>query len=179
MNQDHVAKLEALLFTHGSPLTKKSAASFLGCKVDEIDSIADALAKERLASGVVPVDDGTSLSLVSSPRLDHFMQQVHQKEKTAPLSNAAQETLSLIAYAGPITKIDLDFLRGVNTQYTTRQLLVRGLIQEVSVGKARAFDVTADLLSHLGVSKKGDLPEYAEIHESLRKGLEEVGGNER
>ena len=178
MKRHRTAQLEALLFTHGSPLTRKSAAVFLGCSLDEVDSIASSLAEERRESGVIVVNDGVSLSLTSSPGLSDFMRGVNAKERTAPLSNAAQETLAIIAYVGPIVKTDLDFLRGVNTQYTVRQLTVRGLIQETVSVKSRALEVTAEFLAHLGARRKQDLPEYAAIHRSLHQGLEAARGDE-
>lgn len=165
-----VAQLEALLFTRGSPVTKKNAATSLSCSLEELDRVVAVLSEAHC--GVVVVDDGVSLSLASSPEVGDFLQKIHKKERTASLSHAAQETLSIIAYLGPVAKVDLDFLRGVNTQYTLRQLTIRGLVQETVVGKTRAYEITGEFLSHLGMQRKQELPEYEEISSTLQKGIQ-------
>jgi segregation and condensation protein B len=87
--------------------------------------------------------------------------------------------LSIISYAGPITRADIEYIRGVNSSFTVRSLLMRGLIErEVDPKRANAYIYSAsfDLLRHLGLSNNEDLPEYqkykdlvAHLHKSLQE----------
>ena len=117
------------------------------------------------------LDDGSRVALATNPALREFIQHTRSEDQNAPLSKASQETLSIIAYAGPIAKVDLDFLRGVNTQYTVRRLAVRGLIQEQKEGGKKMLVVTVDFLSHLGLQKTKDLPDYKTVRRDILEGL--------
>ena len=159
MNKE-IQKLEALLFTAGAPVAKRNLIKQIGCDNEALEHLLEMLQKERKESGVTMVDDGTQVVLTTNPSLADFIEQMEEKNKTAPLSRASQETLSIIAYAGPITKTDLDFLRGVNTHYTLRQLTMRGLIQDEQREHTKMVSVTTEFLQHLGVQKKEEMQEY-------------------
>ena len=174
-----LAQLQAVLFTAGAPVSKKHLVKVIGCKPEELEKLAAELREEYAESGVVLVDDGSHIALVTNPALEEFIGQMHQKDRETPLSRPAQETLSIIAYAGPISKIDLDFLRGVNTQYTVRRLSIRGLIREEKKGHSRLLTVTVDFLAHLGIQRIEELPEYEttrqSIWESIKSAKEKMG----
>ena len=167
-------KLEAVLFTSGASISKKRLADLIGCSRDRLDQLLDDLRNLRKESGVVLVDDGSQVVLATHPKLEEFIERTQKEEQESPLSKAAQETLSIIAYVGPIAKIDLDFLRGVNTQYTLRRLAMRGLIRTGRERSARTVAITTDFLQHLGVQKTEDLPEYIDIRQSILTGLQSV-----
>ena len=165
------AKLQAVLFTSGAPVTKKRLMSVLPCRGDELEQLLKELRSTLQNSGLDIIDDGTKVALATSPDMREYITQLQQEDRTAPLSQASQETLAIIVYGGPIAKTDLDFLRGVNTQYTVRRLMIRALIQESKVEKGRMFTVTVDLLRHLGVRTITELPEYESIRKSIQDGL--------
>jgi len=87
------------------------------------------------------------------------------------------ETLSVIAYNGPIARSTVDYLRGVNSGYIMRNLLVRGLINRRPDPERPyifLYDVSFDFLKHLGLSKKEELPEYdkyKDLSEKFKIGL--------
>ena len=111
-------KLEALLFVGGVGMPKKQLAKQVGCGGERLEQLLAQLREQRAESGVIVVDDGVQVALATNPALADFMEEVQQAEEAAPLSKAMQETLSIIAYAGPIAKVDLDFLaRGEYTVY--------------------------------------------------------------
>jgi segregation and condensation protein B len=86
------------------------------------------------------------------------------------LGKAGLETLAIILYQGPISRADIDYIRGVNSQFIVRNLLIRGLIERVdNPTDARSFlyKTTLDLLSHLGISKIQDLPEYDQVRRDI------------
>lgn len=167
-------KLEAVLFTSGSAVAKKRLMKMIKCDDEQLEDLLQTLKENRGDSGVLIVDDGAYVALTTNPSLETFMEDMQEEDSTAPLSRAAQETLSIIAYAGPIAKVDLDFLRGVNTQYTLRRLTIRGLIQDEQKGQTRAIMATVDFLLHLGIQKIEDLPEYSDIRRAMLNGLRAI-----
>ena len=93
-----------------------------------------------------------------------------KEERERDLGRAGIETLSIVAYKGPVSKKEIEYIRGVNSQYALRSLLLRGLIErknnetgERGVG----YNITGDALRFLGLSRVGDLPEYEEIKKQL------------
>ena len=171
---DPLQKLEAALFVSGAAVTKKHLMKLIACDSGQLEHYLQELSQKRKESGVVLVDDGTRVLLATNPSLEVFMKNMQGGDRTEPLSKAAQETLAIIAYAGPIAKIDLDFLRGVNTQYILRRLAVRGLISEkVQQGK-RIAEVSADFLLHLGIQKTEELPNYETIRQEVADGIQSI-----
>ena len=167
-------KLEAVLFTSGEGVPKRQLAKMIGCDDGRLEQLLGQLREQRSESGVVVVDDGVQVALATHPVLADFMEEVRQAEETAPLSKAMQETLSIIAYAGPIAKVDLDFLRGVNTRYTLRRLAMRGLIQDERKGRTRLVSPTVEFLLHLGVQQVEELPDYAVVRQKILDGVQAV-----
>ena len=153
---------------------EKQLAKQVGCGDGQLERLLEQLRERRSESGVVVVDDGVQVALVTHPSLADFMEDARAAEETAPLSRVMQETLSIIAYAGPIAKVDLDFLRGVNTQYTLRRLAMRGLIQDERDGRTRLVSASVDFLLHLGVQQVSELPEYATIRQKILDGIQSV-----
>ena len=93
------------------------------------------------------------------------------------MSRSAQEVLAIILFKNGATRSDIDFIRGVNSTYTLRSLVLRGMIERVNDDtdnrKARYLP-THDLFAFLGITKKEDLPEYSEIIKSLEEISEKV-----
>ena len=174
MNDGLLQKLEAVLFAGGAGIPKKQLAKHIGCDTEQLEQLLGALQEQRTESGVVIADDGVQVALATNPSLADFMKEVRKEEETAPLSKAMQETLSIIAYAGPIAKVDLDFLRGVNTQYTLRRLAMRGLIQDERKGRVRLVSISIEFLLHMGVQQAEELPDYATIRQKILDGAQAV-----
>ena len=164
-----IKQLEAVLFVSGAPVGKKKLVDLLGCSDDDLNAMINELnGRER---AVVIVDDGARIVLAVDPSVREFAESVRKSEEEAPLSVSARETLSIIAYAGPISKAHLDFLRGVNTQYILRRLLMRGLIHEERKAGERLLAVTVDFLQHLGLKRKEEMPEYEAISRSIQESI--------
>ena len=80
------------------------------------------------------------------------------------------ETLSIILYQGPISRSDIDYIRGVNSQFILRNLLIRGLIERIdNPNDARSFlyKVSINLLANLGINKIEELPEYEQVKKDI------------
>jgi segregation and condensation protein B len=108
--------------------------------------------------------------LGTSKELSPLIEKLTKDELTRDLGKAGLETLSIVLYQGPLARADIDYIRGVNSQFILRALLIRGLVERIDNPKdARSYlyKPTLDLLSHLGVSKIADLPEYEQVRKDI------------
>ena len=140
-------------------------AKIFGVKEEEISSGLALLEEElkREERGLTLIQDKGRIQLVTKPDFSKLLEDITKEEFTEDLTPAGLETLSIVAYAGPISRADLEFIRGVNSSFTLRSLLMRGLVERAADPKrANAFVYTTsfDLLKRLGLSKNSELPEY-------------------
>lgn len=157
--------IEALLFVYGEPLEIKRIAKIL--KVEE-SVIADALKEleqEYLSKnrGLSLIVNNSRVQLATKPEFASLLEDFIKEEFKENLTPASLETLSLIAYLGPLSRAQIDYYRGVNSSFILRSLLVRGLIERLSDPKrpnTYLYQTSFDLLKYLGISKAEDLPEY-------------------
>ncbi len=160
---EHVAnKIEALLFALGRPMSRPELAKKLACKDAELDAGIAALAA-RLTGGVALVDDGASVELRTSAEAHALIEQIQKEEYSREVGRAGLEALAAILYRGPLTRAEIDFIRGVNSTQTLRTLTMRGLVRKVPNPKdERSFlyEPTTELFATLGITSKADLPEY-------------------
>jgi segregation and condensation protein B len=166
---DVAIKLEALLFAVGRPMSKKELAAKLSVSLEDLNVATKSVAKKE-GSGVVVVDDGSNLELRAAPEAAQMIEEIRREELSREVGRAGLEALAAILYRGPLTRSEIDFIRGVNSSQTLRTLLMRGLIRKVSNPKdERSFlyEPTTDLLAQLGVTTLTDLPQYNEIKQKL------------
>ena len=163
-------QIEAILFWKAEPVQIRKLAEMLS--VDEQSLNVGILELETILKdrGLTLVRTADEIMLGTSKELSSLIEKLTRDELNRDLGKAGLETLSIILYQGPITRAEIDYIRGVNSQFVVRNLLVRGLIERVDNPKdARSFlyKTTLDLLSLLGVSKIEDLPEYANIRAEI------------
>jgi len=105
--------------------------------------------------------------MVSSPENAKIIQEFIKDETTGELSKPSLEALTIIAYRGPVSKIDLDRIRGVNCALILRNLLIRGLIEGKFDKKKNEtyYAATFDFIRFLGLNKINDLPDYIRLHQ--------------
>jgi len=164
------AKIEAILFWKAEPVSVKKLASLLNIKVEEVKAALAELEKNLIGRGVTLVQTDEDVMLGTAKELSPLIEQLTKDELTRDLGKAGLETLSIVLYQGPISRADIDYIRGVNSQFILRALLIRGLVERVENPKdARSYlyKTTLDLLSHLGISKVGDLPEYEQVRKEI------------
>jgi segregation and condensation protein B len=174
------AKIEAILFWKAEPISIKKLAALLSTEQNEDsrDKISAADVKASLSElenilkgrGVTLVQTEDEVMLGTAKELSPLIEQLTKEELTRDLGKAGIETLSIILYQGPISRADIDYIRGVNSQFILRALLIRGLVERVdnpSDARSYLYKPTLDLLSHLGVSKIGELPEYNQVRRDI------------
>ncbi len=167
-------KIEALLFALGRPLSRAELAKILDASVDDVAAALATLHDSQ--GGVVLVDDGKEVELRVGAESAALIEKVRKEEYARDTGKAGLEALSAILYRGPLTRSEIDFIRGVNSSQTLRTLTLRGLVRKVPNPKdERSFlyEPTTELLAGLGVSRPQDLADYAEVRQKLQQ-LEEA-----
>ena len=178
------AQIEALLFLHSEPLSKTELAKILGKNSEEIENALFVLEERLEMRGIILLSKEEEVMLATSPEMSEIIERMRKEELSKELGKAGLETLSIVLYKAPITRSEIDYLRGVNSNFILRNLLIRGLIEKVSNPqdqRSYLYKPTFELLSFLGIKQVEDLPEYGKIHQKMEKvdlALKEGGNSE-
>jgi len=161
--------IEGLLFYKASPLRKTAL-----CKQFEVDEPTLKIALEALktrleGSALMLVETESEVQLMTVPELDPLIESVRKDEMKRDIGKAGAETLAIVLYKGPVSRAEIDRIRGVNSSFILRNLLVRGLVERETEKNSSLFSITPALLSHLGVSNKTELRDYAKVLDQLEK----------
>ena len=163
------SKIESLLFVSAKPLTASQLADFLKTEKKAIIESADELLADykKSQTGIQIIKDGLKYQMVSAPENAKVIQEFIKDETTGELSKPSLETLTIIAYRGPVSKFDLDRIRGVNCALILRNLLIRGLIEgKFNKTKNETFyAVTFDFIRFLNLNEIKDLPDFEKLHQ--------------
>lgn len=156
------ARIEALLFYKGEPVSVRFLAETLGVTEDEVREGFKELSQELTGRGIMLVQNGDEAMIGTTPVMGSLIESLLKEELSKDLGKAGLETLAIVLYRGPVARSEINYIRGVNSNYILRALLVRGLIEkdESSSVRSTVYRPTFELLSYLGVSKVEDLPEY-------------------
>src|SRR3989344_288374 len=161
-------KIESLLFFKGEPVTAGFLAKTLGVSEDDARRGLADLEQSLSGRGIILMQNGEEYMLASSPEMGQTIEGLLKEELGKELGKAGLETLATVLYRGPISRSEINYLRGVNSNYILRALLVRGLIEKVDQGgRSTVYQPTFELLSYIGVSKVSDLPGYEETQKSV------------
>lgn len=177
--QELVQHIEALLFALGGAVSKKELAKKLGVESAQLDTALLLLGASMAGRGIVLVDAGSEVELRTAPQTSAKIEALQKDEFSREIGRAGLEVLAAVLYRGPLTRAEIDFIRGVNSSQTLRTLLMRGFVRKVPNPKdERSFlyEPTTEIMSALGASSLHDLPEYAEVREKLHM-LEEAYKN--
>lgn len=160
--------IEAILFVSGEAVQLSALAHALEVTEQEVSSAADELASDYdyQRRGVCLKRFGSHIQL--STRADYAQQieKLLQPVQKQSLSQAAMETLAVVAYKQPVTKLDVEAVRGVKCDYSVQSLVNKGLIEEVgrkeTLGRPILYGTTDTFLSHFGLRTLEDLPKPPE-----------------
>jgi segregation and condensation protein B len=164
-------QIEALLFALGRPVGRQELAKKLGVPAPDIEAAITHITA-KLAGGITLVDDGRELELRTAPQVSALIEQIQKEEYSRDIGRAGLEALAAILYRGPLTRAEIDFIRGVNSAQTLRTLTMRGLVRKVPNPKdERSFlyEPTTELYAELGIRSKSELPNYAETRTKLEQ----------
>ncbi len=167
---DNSAKIEALLFFKGEPVKIGFLANTLKITEDEVWSDVHMLDGKLSGRGIVLIQNGDEVMLSTTPAMSATIEVLLKEEISKDLGKAGLETLAIVLYRGPVARSEVNYIRGVNSNYILRSLLVRGLIEKIE-GSARStiYRPTFELLSYMGVSKVENLPEYVSSNKEVEE----------
>ena len=157
--------IEAILFAAGRPITNSELVLTLEITAEEIDSIIKSMQEEykKEDRGIELISIENSYQLCTKKELYEYIYPILDKRSKPNLSNAALETLSIIAYNPKITRAEIEAIRGVSADACVYKLLEYGLIEESGKidlpGKPMSYKTTGDFLRMFGYNSLEDLPE--------------------
>ncbi len=164
-------KIEALIFYKNEPLSFSYLAKQLSLSEDEILHEVHTMLPFYKERGISLIITENNVSLVSSSELKSFIEAFENSEEEKELSRASLETLSIILYKGKITKAEIDYIRGVNSLYVLRNLLLRGLIEKIPNKNDRRsplYVVSPMAFAYLGIHKREELPDFEVFAQKLK-----------
>ena len=161
------AILEALLFAHGDPLPLKQLAGLIAMSDGITEQLLDVMAKEYAAnpgSGLLLLSHAGEWQLATKPELALLLADFLPKQEAYRITPAMLETLAIIACRQPLSRQDLETLRGVNSDHIMRKLLLLELIEECGQrGRQALYSTTQRFLHHFGLSTPEDLLQAFDI----------------
>lgn len=160
-------KLEAMLFYKAQPMAKKELLKLLDIDEAALQEAVEMLAQRLEAGATRLLVSDTELSIVTAPEHDNLIESLRRNELKRDIGKAGAETLAIVLYRGPVTRSEIDRIRGVNSAYILRNLMTRGLVEKGSNPKRTEYQITSDLLAHLGITNKRQLPQYETILNQL------------
>lgn len=165
-------KIESLLFFKNEPVSFKWLAKTLDVSTDVIAETIEGMTNYYENRGLTLLTGNQAVSLVTSDISKDLIRDLSNNQGERELSKQALETLSIIAYKGKITKAEIDYIRGVNSVFILRNLLIRGLIvkkQNILDKRAPLYVLTHDTLSFLGLTDIQKLPHFEQVSEKLNE----------
>ncbi|MFP3960607.1 MAG: SMC-Scp complex subunit ScpB [Spirochaetaceae bacterium] len=169
------ALIEAILYLESEPVEERRLATVSGLSREIVRRVLAALEQDYEDEGrglmISRLEDGVGLAPKRS--LWEHLKDHYGKRREARLSKAALETLSIIAYAQPVTRAEIENLRGVSADNMIRLLLTRDLIKETgrkdAPGRPAQYGTTREFLKQFGLESISDLPKLDEVEEDRFK----------
>ncbi len=173
------SSIESLLLVSAKPLTYRELAKLTDQETDDIAAAVATLQDKynQSDSGIRLLVNDKQVQLATDPEQTKLIKEYLQSEITGELTRPSLETLTIVAYRQPISKEELEQIRGVNCSLILRNLMIRGLVEsrEAKGGLTTNYSVTIDFLRFLGITKVEELPDYERLHshENIQAVLEQ------
>ncbi len=166
------AKIEAILFWKAEPITISKIAKILNEPEAKIFASLDCLSRSLESRGLTVVRKNDEVALGTAPEASSIIEQLTREELSRDLGKAGLETLTIILYRAPVARAEIDYIRGVNSNFILRALQIRGLVEKINNpedGRSFLYQPTIELLQHLGISRIEELPDYQTTTEKLKE----------
>ena len=179
--KERVGIVEAILFVTGNAVEKREICRAMEIMEDELEETLDAMESgyDFDRRGLRLLRFGAHVQLATRPDYAPYVEKLLQPVQKQSLSSAIMETLAVIAYRQPVTKAEIEQIRGVKCDYSVQSLTVKGLIEEVgrkeTLGRPILYGTTDAFLRHFCISSLSDLPEidFSKLAEKLGGGKTE------
>ncbi len=165
-----IKQIESLLFISHKPVKVKELSKITQAKPESVEKALKQLFKDYQArqGGIQLIQVADKYQMVTSEENSQLIQKYIKSQVTGELTTPALETLTIIAYRGPVSKAELEIIRGVNCSLIIRNLLMRGLI-EAQEDKSRGivfYQITLEFMKYLGLSSPAELPDYDQLNKN-------------
>lgn len=157
--------IEGLLFASGDEgITVKQIANVLEVATETVEHLMEELEYdyEHVNRGMTIIQSNEVFHLTTKPEHNEYYKKLLKNPRSTRMSQAMLETLAIIAYEQPITRVEIEKIRGVNSDYAVQTLLARSLIESVgrreTIGRPKLFATTKEFLTYFGLSSIDDLP---------------------
>ncbi len=165
-------QIESILLLGGEEIKIRDLSKFFSISIEKVLNILETLKIERFNTGINLEIDQEVVYLITNPRCGEIVNLYFKQDvKPKKLSNAALETLSIIAYRQPVTKSEIEAVRGVSTDRVILTLEERKFVRvcgkKEAIGKPNLYEVTDKFLGYLGISTVEELPQYEIMKERL------------
>lgn len=179
MNEKLKSVIESLLFISGAPVSEsrllkllkaeEGQLNFSGLNAESVLACLKDMQSEygQNGRGLRLVEKDGEWQMASAPENSEIVGNLIKSEFEEDLTKASLETLAIVAYKSPISRAEIDDIRGVNSSFILRNLLIRGLIERIDNprdARSYLYRPTFDFLKHLGLSKLDDLPNFNELN---------------
>jgi len=184
MSPSLVAQVEGVLFVKATPLKISFLSDFFGVAEQDIQTALHTLHEELSTRGIRLMRTETEVGLVTAPELSDTIKRLREDDLHREIGKAGAETLAIILYRGPLSRTEIDRIRGVNSAFILRNLLVRGLIEKQHSQddpRSLLYAATLELLAHLGITKREEAPQFEEVMNALdtfEEGQKEMAAGE-
>lgn len=166
------ATIEAILFFKAEPITIKKLAELTTQTEEAVGQALIELKQALQGRGIALLEKDNTVILGTAPESSALIENIIKEELKKDLGKAGLETLAIVLYKGPVSRSEIDYIRGVNSSFILRNLTVRGLVEKINKeGDNRTFlyRPTFELLAHLGLTSVTDLPNYETFLSELTK----------
>lgn len=168
------SQIESLLFISNRSIKIKELAELTGLKIEDTKNLIKELSEEyeSKGKGVKIIQINQEVQIMTDPANAKIIEKFLEHEVNRELTPAALETLSIIAYRGPISRQELEQIRGINCSIILRNLLIKGLISELNKEKEidplkQKFETSLEFVKYLGLTKINDLPDYNKLNNTI------------
>ncbi len=157
------SQLQSILFVSNKPLSINQLAKATGAGEGDIRTALGELLNSLKDNGIVLLEANGQYQLATHSENSEMVKNFLNADLREKLTEATVEVLAIIAYRQPIAKSEIEAIRGVNSQYSIRHLLMRGLIEKISNpddGRSNYYQVTTEFMQQLGLTSMTDLPDF-------------------
>lgn len=166
------SKLESILFYKNEPLSIRKLCELTNEKENKIRETLESLSKNLEGRGICLIQTDTEVSLATAPEMKEIIEQIAKEEMRENIGKAGLETLAIVLYNGPVSRREIDYIRGVNSTFILRSLAVRGLIERENDSQDQRiikYKTSLNLLAHLGIKKVQELPEFENLQNQIKE----------
>jgi segregation and condensation protein B len=164
------SQILSILFVASKPVSLDELRATLEISEDELKNAIAEIVQENQTNGIILLAHHNKLQLASNPENSSPVKKFLSLELREKLTDAGLETLAIIAYKQPVSKAEIENIRGVNSQYSIRHLLIRGLIEKIqspSDKRMQLYRTTLEFMQFLGLKDMNELPDFEELTKSI------------